>query len=850
MKNLIYFCFNDYKNFFYSKILLSTLNCFEKDYDILIISNLKNVDKMDLESYCKINKLHFFYTSEDDPYFLRYHVFKWNNINLYSKIFYVDCDVIFNIAPKYFFTRCNKIINIVYEYQRKTFFLNQLKDNLSISENWWGAEVAKKENYTFSEDWKLYNSGQFLFLNNTIIKKLFNNILYYKNEIGRAKFNYNFKNKYFPYGDQPLFNFFLAKNKVDFDDIVLTENIKFGYAEKKKNFGFLHYFQGKTIEKIFKILTLCKCQISNHIFNTYSDEELFLLAFLFDKKVLFFYDLSNNNYILNIVIKLVDFLPELEIFHISEISKIYENTHKKLNFIKYNFDQSIKFDAVFYNPQHNLDFELFNNTIKINTFIILENQNKNIFENLKRCLLVTNQFNEFKLKINDFDTFSLKYTIFTKNVLRKEVRILIENFKLRKVKNWKWLGDSPERIELISKLAKGCMHITEFGVYSGCSTLAFMLANPKELISYDITDKFFETKDLLNLIAKKNKINYRFNLASSLEVDIDETDMLFIDTTHSYENTKTELGRHHSKVKKHILLHDYNSFQGVQKAVDEFLLSNKNFKISYLDLFDDGMIMLSRDQKFDKLDENKYINKFLKRNNDYLSSFYKNEIAYGLFKGLKLNLSSWSSLYKSNKILGLYELQVKNKILDIQKKYNYEYFINLGADNGYYPLGFLKSGIFKKSIAFELKDESRKLFFENAKLNNLDKHLEIYSEANSNFLEKLKHIDLKKCLFLVDIEGGEYKLFSKSLFYDLRFSAIIIEDHSNIGKKKKYNDFKNDLIEYSDQTHDHEIIFQGERSLDHINEIQNLNDNLKSLYLSEGRPKLMRWLIFLPKKNF
>jgi hypothetical protein len=106
------------------------------------------------------------------------------------------------------------------------------------------------------------------------------------------------------------------------------------------------------------------------------------------------------------------------------------------------------------------------------------------------------KFNQIFMKDFAADSSSLDNKFYLRRSNYNEFEVLISDFKLRNLKHYKWLGDSPERIELIAKLSKNCDHITEFGVYSGCSTLAFLLSKPNKLISYDITDKYFSFKKL------------------------------------------------------------------------------------------------------------------------------------------------------------------------------------------------------------------------------------------------------------------------------------------------------------------------------------------------------------------
>jgi hypothetical protein len=844
MKNLIYFCFNDLKNFFFSKLLLLTLNNFKRDFEILIISNDEVIDHQNIKKYCNDNKLNFYKAIEEDPYFLRFHIFKWKDINNFNKIFYVDCDIIFKKSGNYFFENSGESLNVAYEYFRDTYLLNEVNNKLNVSPNWWGAQVAKKESFFFDSNWKTINSGQLLFKNNSTIKKLFEEILNYKNLNKPTK-----KSKGIPQ-DQPLLNFFLAKNKFEINDKNLTSDISFNFT--KQDSKFLHYLGNKNYRKIFLILCHCKYEILNNnkeIFTKFSDYELFLISILYDKKKFFIDNLDNLNIFFKKILNVLYFLPGIQVFTLTDPEKIpTEYKVGNVQFNKYVFKENDEnnFDVCFYSQSLAQSFQNVYQIIQNSELVILNEKTDRI---LTRKLSSSFKFNQIFMKDFAADSSSLDNKFYLRRSNYNEFEVLISDFKLRNLKHYKWLGDSPERIELIAKLSKNCDHITEFGVYSGCSTLAFLLSKPNKLISYDITDKYFSFKKKLNLIAKKNKTHYKFLIGNSTTVNISETDLLFIDTDHTYQTTKIELAKHHSKVKKHIILHDYQSHKGVKDAVDEFLVKNKNFKITYLDLFDDGMIRLTRvsQKKLNTNNLNIFDNELNKINN-FISDYYNLVIGYGLFKGLIIDLDLSSEKYKANKILGLYEAQIQEKIKILQKRYNYKTFINLGANSGYYPLGFLKCGLFKMAVAFEKQVNLHKTILKNAKLNNLEKKIEIYGEVDKNFLNLIQHVSLKSCLFLVDIEGDEYNLFDKNLFDKLKKSSIIIEDHSNLETNKTAYDFNDFLIDAAKITHNCEVIFSGNRSLDHISEIQNLDDNRKNLLLSEGRPKLMRWLIFTPKR--
>lgn len=139
--------------------------------------------------------------------------------------------------------------------------------------------------------------------------------------------------------------------------------------------------------------------------------------------------------------------------------------------------------------------------------------------------------------------------------------------------------DIREHLPRLKALAQGKKHVTEFGVRHGFgSTAAFLAARPGRVTSYDIQPCL--NRDLFEAAAETPWV---FQLGSSLDVEIEETDVLFIDTLHTYTQLTKELDLHHGSVRKHIALHDTDFFgyqgedgshPGLYDAAIEFLLKH------------------------------------------------------------------------------------------------------------------------------------------------------------------------------------------------------------------------------------------------------------------------------------
>ncbi len=114
--------------------------------------------------------------------------------------------------------------------------------------------------------------------------------------------------------------------------------------------------------------------------------------------------------------------------------------------------------------------------------------------------------------------------------------------------------------------------VTEFGVRDGASTIALLSGNPV-LESYDVNRS--QNHELIASVAPY----WCFHQESTLTADIAETDLLFIDTLHTYDQLSAELERHADKVTNTIALHDVhvteegpeNDADGMKRAVQEFV---------------------------------------------------------------------------------------------------------------------------------------------------------------------------------------------------------------------------------------------------------------------------------------
>ena len=120
-------------------------------------------------------------------------------------------------------------------------------------------------------------------------------------------------------------------------------------------------------------------------------------------------------------------------------------------------------------------------------------------------------------------------------------------------------SDIHEHLPTLYKYATECDHVTEMGVREVVSTWAFLHAKPSRLVSYDLFTS--SNIPLAEQAAKEVGVNFTFIQANVLDVTIEETDLLFIDTWHKYGQLSQELPMHCNAVRKYIVLHDTTKYE-------------------------------------------------------------------------------------------------------------------------------------------------------------------------------------------------------------------------------------------------------------------------------------------------
>lgn len=146
-------------------------------------------------------------------------------------------------------------------------------------------------------------------------------------------------------------------------------------------------------------------------------------------------------------------------------------------------------------------------------------------------------------------------------------------------------NDADVIMPVLKTYAEKCNHVTEMGVRDVITTWAILAAKPDKLVCIDWDNekcpvnktKLQEAKRL----SAQEDILFEFIPADTTNISIEPTDLLFIDTWHTYEQLILELLMHSPNVNKYIICHDTNEdiFPGMYVAIEDFLHLNKNWKL-------------------------------------------------------------------------------------------------------------------------------------------------------------------------------------------------------------------------------------------------------------------------------
>jgi len=162
-------------------------------------------------------------------------------------------------------------------------------------------------------------------------------------------------------------------------------------------------------------------------------------------------------------------------------------------------------------------------------------------------------------------------------------------------------SDISAHLPLLEFVARQCNTVTEFGTRECYSTVALLAGCKEKVTSYDINTY----SDILELKHLDLPCEWEFIQQDTSEENfkINQTDFLFIDSLHTYNQVKSEL-RQAKYVNKYIGFHDVYSHgqksldipgeMGIIPAINEFLRENQEWVIVYEVIFNHGLLIIER----------------------------------------------------------------------------------------------------------------------------------------------------------------------------------------------------------------------------------------------------------------
>ena len=168
-------------------------------------------------------------------------------------------------------------------------------------------------------------------------------------------------------------------------------------------------------------------------------------------------------------------------------------------------------------------------------------------------------------------------------------------------------SDIQRHMNVLFRLACRADHVTELGTRTGVSTAAFVAARPKTLCCYDLSRE----PEVDQIEASSGPIDFQFFQEDTLTCTIEPTDVMLVDTLHTYDQVKQELQRHAQYVRQYIVFHDTVIYgiqgigdpddaghiqitRGLRPAIYEFLHNHQEWYMVDERLFCNGLAIIGR----------------------------------------------------------------------------------------------------------------------------------------------------------------------------------------------------------------------------------------------------------------
>lgn len=166
---------------------------------------------------------------------------------------------------------------------------------------------------------------------------------------------------------------------------------------------------------------------------------------------------------------------------------------------------------------------------------------------------------------------------------------------------WQTPSEINEHLPLLKALASVSDTVADLGTGLGRSATAFVAGRPYRVWTIDAVDQPIAAD--LAQAAMQAGVNFEFVKGCTREIEIPECCLMMVDTRHTFQQLKTELKKHSSRVKKFIALHDIVLYGergevpgsiGILPAMRWFLESDQQWKLLHCWQNNNGLALLAR----------------------------------------------------------------------------------------------------------------------------------------------------------------------------------------------------------------------------------------------------------------
>ena len=222
---------------------------------------------------------------------------------------------------------------------------------------------------------------------------------------------------------------------------------------------------------------------------------------------------------------------------------------------------------------------------------------------------------------------------------------------------------------------------------------------------------------------------------------------------------------------------------------------------------------------------------------------YSGAVKCGPFASVQMGPAThWGQHDVLSKILGAYEAHIVEALSGLSTRYRH--FIDIGAADGYFVVGALKNDLFATATAFEIASKGQRIIAGNADLNGVGERLTIHGEGT---LQGIKEVIAQHgpCAVLCDIEGAEFDLLTSDLLDILCECTTILELHDGAIRGAKQG--RASLLARAERHFDISFLNRPTPVINECADLAEMHDDERFLAFSEGRPKLMDWVLLSPK---